>query len=149
MRDLFLTALLFPTTVAVITNEDLTFWEKMLERWGIGLVGMALFLALAYLTVKRENKLEKERLARELETSTAMTALSTRNNELLEAHHSLMSNHTIRLERLVRDGNLSREQHSAALRMLVRKMGKLPCVPDLTEQDIEEHINPKQIKDDE
>jgi hypothetical protein len=135
MRDLLLSALSIPM-LAAITRDDLSFWEKLLEKWGIGLIGIGLFCALAWWTARREKTLNEERVHREVDFQTTIVKLAQENNRLQEENKTQSLNHAHRLEGLILSGNVSREHHAAALRLLVRKLQKLPCVGDIDEQEL-------------
>jgi len=113
--------------LAVLTHDDLSFWERMLEKWGIGLIGLGLFVFLAKWTAKREENLQKARDEREKESQTERVALLARNNELQLELLKAINTHAKKAEDLTREATLANKDNAAAMRMLVRKM-KRPCV---------------------
>jgi hypothetical protein len=135
--------LLLAPLLATLDTEQLTFWERMLEKWGIGLVGIGAFCALAWWTNKRETKLQEERDKREAADRAERLALATRNNELQEAQLKALSDHAQRIEQLTKDGNRSRDDHASALRMLMRKF-KRPCVDfEQLSHDLPDSLKPR------
>jgi hypothetical protein len=139
MRDFCLTTLMIPF-FAAISQEDVSFWEKLLEKWGIGLIGLGLFGLLAWWTARRENALNQERSKREKDFQDTIVRLAQENNTLQSEIKTQGSTHAQRLERLIMEGNVSREHHASALRMLVRKLGKMPCVGDIDNEELQERL---------
>lgn len=113
--------------VAVITHEDLSFWERMLEKWGIGLVGLALVYFLAKWAAKREDRVQSDRDKRDDVNQAERVALLARNNELQVQLLNAINLHAKKAEDLTKEATKAANDNAAALRMLVRKM-KRPCV---------------------
>lgn len=135
MRDLLLlTAAGVPTLFATVSQDNLNFWERILEKWGIGFIGLGLFLLLAWRTEKKAEKEQLARDARDQQDVAERKALAERNNQLQEQQLAIQTEHARRLEQLVKDGNKSVDDHASALRMLIRKM-KRPCVGPIEEEE--------------
>lgn len=134
--------------VAAISETN-PLWERLLEKWGIGFIGIALLYFLAKWTGRREEanqktqnaredevrnaliKVDKERAERELASSQERAGLLARNNELQEEQIRNMAAHAVRLEQLTKDGTKAVTDTGAAMRMLIRKMQR-PCVAPFT-----------------
>lgn len=139
MKDFIFTAF-GVSFLGVITNEDISTWERLLEKWGIGLVGLVFFCILAWWTAKRDEKEKQERIKKEDDNQAERKALLSENNELQKAQIAMMEKHAQRIEQLTREANRSRDDHSSALRMMFRKMSGLPCVGKIERQDVEDLI---------
>lgn len=120
MKDLIFP--LFAVQTLAIAQDSLSTWERLAEKWGIGLVGLVLLYLLARWTARREENAAKERERRAAASDAERAALMTRNNELQEQQLAAQAQHARKLEMLVKDGNARADDHAAALRMLVRKM---------------------------
>lgn len=129
MKD-FLFPLAAVPFLAVLSRDDLTFWERVAEKWGIGFIGLGLFCVLAWWTAKREKALQDARDKRDAENQAERVALLARNNDLQVELLKAVNAHALKGEQLSRDGIKASNDHAAALRMLVRKM-KRPCVMDI------------------
>lgn len=131
--------------VASTVGVDNPLWERLLEKWGIGFVGILLLYFLARWTAKREDEFRekrdqreeearkaliefnRERTEREVSACSERRVLLARNNELQEQQLQTMSDHASRLEQLTKDGTKAVNDTGASMRMLVRKMQR-PCV---------------------
>lgn len=134
--------LLFPLTasipfLAAMSQDDLTFWERVAEKWGIGFIGLGLFCVLAWWTAKREKALQDARDKREAENQAERTGLLAKNNDLQAELLKAVNSHAKTAEQLSRDGIKASNDHASALRMLVRKM-KRPCVEPINFDDSQE-----------
>ena len=103
-------------------SPDATFWERIAEKWGIGFVGLALFVVLARFTMKRDDEREKKRDERDELEKAEKVALAKENNrlqqELLDQHR----NHSRRLEALIKDGNKHQADVGQELKNLARRV---------------------------
>ena len=126
MRDLFFPVALLPF-LATASTEDLSFWEKLLEKWGIGLVGMACFYLLAKWTARREDVAKEEQKTREDSAQAERVSLLQTNNELAQKLLTQSEKHASTMEKLVKDHTKSASDNAVELRNLTRKM-KRPCV---------------------
>lgn len=138
MKDIFLGLIPFSSYIAVISQEDLTFWERIAEKWGIGFIGLGLFFFLAKWTAKRETTLQEQRDKKEAESLAERVALLTENNRLQGELLKAINSHATRAEQMTRDSMRATNDHAAALRQLVRKM-KRPCVEAFEEAELERH----------
>jgi len=93
-----------------VSTQDASFWEKLVEKWGIGLIGMALFILLARWTAHREETAQLARDAREAADHAERIALATRNNDLMEQVIKESKDHSLRLEKIIESGNSSNAQ---------------------------------------
>jgi hypothetical protein len=139
MKD-FIFTLFGVSLLGVVTNEDIGTWERLLEKWGIGLVGLVFFCVLAWWTAKRDEKDKVDRIRKEDANQEERKALLSENNDLQKAQIAMMEKHAQRIEQLTKEANRSRDDHSAALRMMFRKMSGLPCVGKIERQDVEDLI---------
>lgn len=121
MKDFILPMIPLSSLLAV-TMEDAPFWERIAEKWGIGFVGLALFVALAYWTTKREDKLQDARDKREAESLAERLALLTKNNELGEKMIQQHKDHSLRLEQIIKDGNKAQADVGVELKNLARRV---------------------------
>lgn len=110
------------SSLLAVTMEDAPFWEPIAEKWGIGFVGLALFVALAYWTTKREDKLQDARDKREAESLAERLALLTKNNELGEKMIQQHKDHSLRLEQIIKDGNKAQADVGVELKNLARRV---------------------------
>lgn len=153
MKD-FLFPLLGFQFLATAISENNPLWERLLEKWGIGFIGIGLLYLLARWTASREAivqkerqkredlmaaehaRLEKERVDRETASAAERAELLKRNNELQLEMINNMNAHAARLENLTKEGTRAINDSGAAMRMMVRKM-KRPCVVpfELPEKD--------------
>lgn len=127
MKDFLLPLASAVPFLAAMSREDMSFWEKIAEKWGIGVVGLGLFCGLAWWTAKRETALQQDRDAKEAANQAERINLLARNNELQAELLKAVNSHAKTGEQLSRDGIKASNDHAAALRMLVRKMQR-PCV---------------------
>lgn len=143
MKELLIPISLLP--ILAVTQESATFWERMAERWGIGLVGMALFFFMAKWAAKRETEaskkqnareekvresliaLDRERADRELASSNERAALLARNNELQTEQINNMAAHATRIEQLTKETTKAITDSGSSMRMLVRYLQSRPC----------------------
>lgn len=155
MKDFIFPFFGFQFYVAAVSETN-PLWERLLEKWGIGFIGIALLYFLARWTNKREEanqkkqntredevrnsliKVDKERAERELASSQERAGLLARNNELQEEQIRNMAAHATRSEQLARDSIKAVNDTGAAMRMLVRKMQR-PCVAPFTMAEQKEH----------
>lgn len=138
MKDIFLAFVPFTGWLAIVTREDMTFYERLFEKWGIGLIGLGLFFLLAKWTAKRETALQEQRDKKEAESLAERVGLLTENNRLQGELLKAINNHAQKNEQLARDGIKASNDHASALRQLVRKM-KRPCVEAFDEKELDPH----------
>lgn len=131
MKD-FAPVIALPCLASVVT-DNMTFWERMAEKWGIGLVGMALFFFLARWTARREaadrvarDKKDAADLAardkKDAEDREERRALMARNNELQETLIAAVNANARKFEAVAKDGIRATEDHANAVKNLVRKI---------------------------
>lgn len=139
MNDLmnsYLTLALPGTLIAAASYQDASLWERAAERWGIGLVGLGLFIALAWLNEKKEVKREKERQDRDAAAQKERTELLSENNRLQSALLDHLVSHARILENLVKDGNKAANDQAQEMKNLSRKLHNKPCaIPRQDESD--------------
>jgi hypothetical protein len=82
MKELLPPFALVAPVFASVSQEQLSFWEKMMDKWGIALVSLTLFGALAWWTAKREQALQKRRDEKEAQDHQERVGLAEKNNEL-------------------------------------------------------------------
>ena len=121
MRD-FVLAMIPISSMMAISANDAPFWERIAEKWGIGFIGLGLFLLLANWTVKREDKLQQIRDAREEESQRERINLLSKNNELAEKLITQHKDHSVRLEQIIKDGNKAQEDVGRELKNITRKI---------------------------
>jgi uncharacterized membrane protein YhiD involved in acid resistance len=127
MRDLLLPLAAAGPFFAALTQDEFTFWERMVEKWGIGLVGLGLFAYLAIWTKRREEKLQEERVAREERSHAERVSLLEKNNNLQQELIESMNSHGARNEQLIEASIKANNEHANAIRTLISRM-KRPCV---------------------
>jgi flagellar biosynthesis/type III secretory pathway M-ring protein FliF/YscJ len=121
MKDLF-QAVIPISSIVAMTVEDAPFWERIAEKWGIGLVGMALFIILARWTAKREEKLQEARDEREAAAQLERNALAQRNNELTSELLTQNREHSTRLEQIIAEGNRVQRELAEEIRNIARRV---------------------------
>ena len=134
-------ALLVPVTIASVTYnpEQYSFWERIAEKWGIGAVGLGLFIAYAYVDHKKQAAKDikeaekaaeekKERQKREDDAQAERKALLEENNKLQKELLDHMVGHAKTLEGLIKDGNTAANNQAMEIKNLARKMQGKPCV---------------------
>jgi hypothetical protein len=134
MKDIVFAIIPFTSIVAVLTQEQVGFYEKLLEKWGIGLIGLGLFFALARWTARRETKLQEARDKKEAESLAERVGLLTENNRLQGELLKAINSHAQKAEQLTKEATKANSDHASALRMLLRKM-KRPCVLEFDEKE--------------
>jgi hypothetical protein len=138
MRDFFLPLAASLSIFATVEYNNLSFWERIAEKWGIGFVGLALLVLLAKWTANREAFLQKQRDEKDEAFQEERTRLLNVNNELQAELLKTMIRHASRAEQLTKDGLRASNDHASVLRMLVRKM-KRPCIEPITDKDLINH----------
>ena len=103
-----------------VSMQDGPFWESVAEKWGIGLVGLGLFIALAFWTTKREEKIQKARESREDASQAERTELMRHNIALGEKLIQQHRDHSDRLEQIIKDGNKAQADIGIELKNLSR-----------------------------
>lgn len=103
MKELSPLAILPALLALTVPREDYDFWEKQFDKWGIALVSLLFFVALAWVSYKkdksreaRQNKKDDEREARQAlrddNNQTERTAILTRmadaNDKMIELQTS-------------------------------------------------------------
>lgn len=111
-----------------VSVQDASFWERMAERWGIGLVGMALFVALAWWTTKKEEKAQTARDKRDEADHAERVELAMKNNELAEKLLQQSTDHAARLEGFLRETITSQNKVADELKN-VAKFARCPNLP--------------------
>ena len=112
---------LVPVSALMTVNvEDLPFLEKIFEKWGIGFIGMALFVGLAYWASKRDAKAQSARDKREAADHSERVELAKKNNELTEQLIKQTTAHSIRLEQIIEKSNIHQECIGEQLRAISR-----------------------------
>jgi flagellar biosynthesis/type III secretory pathway M-ring protein FliF/YscJ len=121
MRELVLTSIPISSFfIAGLGNAE--YWERIAEKWGIGFIGLALFIALAFWTVKREERLLKAREKREDSLQEERSIMMKKNNELVEQLVKQHKDHSVRLEQIIADGNRNQADVGRELKNLARKI---------------------------
>lgn len=110
------------SSLLAVTMEDAPFWERIAEKWGIGFVGLALFIGLAYWTTKREERLQEARDKRDAESHAERAELLKKNNELGERMIQQHKDHSLRLEQIIKDGNRAQADVGVELKNLARRV---------------------------
>lgn len=110
-------------------NQDLSFWERTAERWGIALVGFIGIWFLARYMVKREEVLQEERDKRDTENTAARNRLLEENNRLIKESNRLTNHYAEQqtvaakeyaseLKRLVESSEATTRENIYSLRVL-------------------------------
>lgn len=130
------------TFVAAYDPGQYSFWDRMAERWGIGLVGLVACFLLARWTMKREERREAKKeenekeekielKRREDEMQAERTRLLAENNRLTQELLTHLIGHAKTLEQITKDGNKAMNSQAEAMKNLIRKLSKrLPDEPD-------------------
>lgn len=92
-----------------VTSEDLSFWERVAEKWGIGFIGMGLFVGLAWWANKRDAKNQVARDARD-------DAMQKQNMELMKQIIDGSKEHSERLEEILVNNATERAALTQALK---------------------------------
>lgn len=133
-------ALVVPVTVlAAYDPEHYSFWDRMAERWGIGLVGLAACFIIARWTMRREEyreakKEEKEkeekaeRERKEKEWNDERKALLAENNRLMQEQLTQSQASSTKLELLIKDQTKANNDQAMEMKNLARRMIGKPCV---------------------
>lgn len=103
-----------------VTATDVSFWERIAEKWGIGFVGLALFVALAYWTTKREERIQDKRDERDERMSAERLAMQTEIRDLNRAQLDVVSKHANKLEAIIKDGNKAQADVAIELKNIAR-----------------------------
>lgn len=122
MRELILPLATICPFIAAVSTDDLSFWERIAEKWGIGFIGLALFVLLARWTAKREDTLQAQRDAREAAGQAERVALLQRNNQLQELAIEAQAKHSTDLKQIIRDGNKHQADVGVELKNLARRV---------------------------
>lgn len=86
---------------SVVNQETLPLWERLLEKWGIGFIGMALFGALAYVTYRKEERDRIKREEREEAVNAERVELAKTNNTLTMQLVTYQITHAAELEKIL------------------------------------------------
>lgn len=121
MKDYILFAALPPIyhLAQTVDPNHFPLWERLLEKWGIGLIGMGLFGLLASWTYRREEKAQERREKKEDQAQSERVQLAKENNELSLRIIQQAAEHSSRLEELVRDSNEAEKQTHKHLEDLI------------------------------
>lgn len=129
MKDLILPAFAIQSIPIALTATEYSFWDRMAERWGIGLVGLVLLFFLARWTSKREAKTLAERDKREDALNKERLKALERNNELLEAQIAQQAKHSAELKQVIKDGNKYQADVGIELKNIARRVNcPPPCL---------------------
>lgn len=82
MKDLLPPLVCISPAFANVSSNDLSLYERSMDRWGIALVSLVLLFLLAKWTAKREEKLEAARVAKDTQDHAERVKLAEANNEL-------------------------------------------------------------------
>lgn len=82
MKDLIAPLVCVSPAFANVTTEDLTFYERLADRWGIALVTLVALFFLAKWAAKREAAIEAARALKDAQDHSERVALAQANNEL-------------------------------------------------------------------
>lgn len=121
MKD-FILPLIPVSGILAVGVEDMSFWERLAERWGIGFVGIALFVALALWTAKREEKAQAVRDKRDEANHLERVDLA---KQLLEQSRL----HAARLEEIIEKYQQTQVLVATELKAVAR-FGRCPKVPE-------------------
>jgi len=121
MKEFFFPAAAF-TSFAAIGPDSAALWERVVERWGIGAVGLVLLYFLAKWTAKRDAASLAERQRREDALNKERLNLLKRNNELQESQLAAQAKHAQTLERIVKDGNKHQADVAIELKNIARRV---------------------------
>jgi hypothetical protein len=136
MRDILLPLFGLQWLFASTMTDLAPLWERLLEKWGIAFIGIALLAYLARWTAKREELARKERDKREAESAAERITLLQRNNQLQEESMKAQREHSLRLENLTKEVTKAVNDSGSGMRMLMRKMQR-PCVAPFVHPDDE------------
>lgn len=122
MKDLLLPFAIIPSYMAALTMDNATFWERVAEKWGIGFIGLGLFLALSWWTVKREDAAADARSKRESAVDAERLAMQTEIRDLHREHLEQSRRHAAKLEQIIKDGNKAQSDLGIELKNLARRV---------------------------
>ena len=91
----------FVAQTTMFSAENLPLWERLLEKWGIGFIGLFLFGILAWWTYRREERAQIKRDKIEVESQSERMRLLNENNELTKKLIENSITHTGKLESLI------------------------------------------------
>lgn len=86
---------------SIVNGETLPLWERLLEKWGIGFIGMALFGTLAFWTYRKEERDRLKREEREEQNNAERLALAKTNNDLTAQLITYQVTHAAELEKIL------------------------------------------------
>lgn len=122
MRDLLFIPAFAPVAYvaqqSIVNSETLPLWERLLEKWGIGFIGMALFAALAFWTYRKEERDRLKREQREEESQKERIELLKENNELTTKLITTQALHAAELEKILHANSATGREISLELQRL-------------------------------
>lgn len=122
MRDLLIIPAFAPVAyvaqTSIVNGETLPLWERLLEKWGIGFIGMALFGALAFWTYRKEERDRLKREEREEASNAERIKLATANNELMTKLALSQVAHAAELEKILHANAVTSREISLELQKL-------------------------------
>lgn len=123
MRDLLLIPFAAPIyylsqTGTLFDKESFPLWERLLEKWGIGFVGLLLFGLLAMWTYRKEEKAALKREAKEQQYQEERVKLIAENNELTKKLITNAESHATKLEGILEKQIKAHEVMSGEVRHL-------------------------------
>lgn len=112
-----------------MTETQYNFWDRMAERWGIGLVGLVLLFFLARWTSAREAKALVEQRNREDAMNAERLAALERGNQLQEQAIAAQAKHSQEMKQIIRDGNKYQSDVGIELKNIARRVNcPAPCL---------------------
>lgn len=121
MKDYLLPAMIPHALHLAQAFDPSTFplWERLLEKWGIGAIGLGLFGVVAWWTYRREEEATVKREKREEEARAERIALAKENNALSLQIIQQSADHSRRLETLIRESTEAEKETHRHLAELV------------------------------
>lgn len=124
MREFALSFAVLPSVLGqlpVKSDEVESWWEKA-NKHGVGFVFFVLFLALMYISYRRETKAEEARTKREELANAERLALQTEIRDLNQRQLDQSDRHANALKRVILDGNKAQADVGVELKNLARKV---------------------------
>jgi hypothetical protein len=119
MREFALSFAVF-SQIPTVTEAE-SWWQKA-NKHGVGFVFFLMFLALTWLSYRRERKVEIERVKRETEVNAERISLQTEIRDLNRQQLEQAQSQSKRLEDLIREGNKAQTNVAIEMRTLARKV---------------------------
>lgn len=102
----------------IFDKENFPLWERVLEKWGIGFIGLFLFGLLAIWTYRKEEKAALKREVREQQYQDERVKLIGENNDLTKQLIASANDHAVKLEGMLDRQIKAHETMSSELRHL-------------------------------